>query len=39
MKEYIKQEKIMEPLVLIVLKGKINIDYDLEKEEKSEINS
>lgn len=36
MKEYIRQKKIME---LIALKGKINIDYDWEEEEKSEINS
>jgi hypothetical protein len=35
MNEYIKQKKIAE---LIALKGKINIDYDWETEEKSEIN-
>ncbi|RZV37876.1 MAG: DUF2191 domain-containing protein [Candidatus Acidulodesulfobacterium acidiphilum] len=35
MNEYIKQKKIAE---LIALKGKINIDYDWEMEEKSEIN-
>ncbi len=36
MKEYIKQKKIME---LLALKGKVDIDYDWEKEEKLEINS
>ncbi len=36
MKEYIKQKKIME---LIALKGKVDIDYDWEEEEKLEINS
>lgn len=36
MKEYIKQKRIME---LLALKGKINIDYDWEEEEKSEMNS
>ncbi|MDA8052583.1 MAG: type II toxin-antitoxin system VapB family antitoxin [Deltaproteobacteria bacterium] len=36
MKEYIRQKKIAE---LLALKGKINIDYDWEAEEKSEIKS
>lgn len=36
MKEYIKQKKIME---LLALKGKVDIDYDWEEEEKLEINS
>lgn len=36
MKEYIKQKKIME---LLALKGKVDIDYDWEKEEQLEINS
>ena len=36
MKEYIRQKKLTE---LLALKGKINIDYDWEAEEKSEINS
>ena len=36
MKEYIRQKKITE---LLALKGKVNIDYDWEAEEKSEIDS
>ena len=36
MEEYIKTKKIKE---LLALKGKVDIDYDWEKEEKLEINS